>query len=75
MAGAVETPIGLMPEVKDLSLEGLDIDAAVMQELLKVDTDAYKATVENARTYLAQFGDRLPAKMTEQLDKLAARLG
>jgi phosphoenolpyruvate carboxykinase (GTP) len=74
-AGAVETPIGMMPEVKDLSLEGLDIDAAVMQELLKVDTEAYKATVENARTYLAQFGDRLPAKMTEQLDKLAARLG
>ncbi len=74
-AGAVETPIGMMPEIKDLSLDNLDIDQSVLEELLKVDRDAYKATLDNARKYLSEFGDRLPAKITEQLNKLEARLG
>jgi len=69
-AGAVETPIGMMPEIKDLSLDNLDIDQSVLEELLKVDRDAYKATLDNARKYLSEFGDRLPAKITEQLNKL-----
>ncbi|MDD3953378.1 MAG: phosphoenolpyruvate carboxykinase (GTP), partial [Lentisphaeria bacterium] len=55
-AGAVETPIGMMPEIKDLSLDNLDIDQSVLEELLKVDRDAYKATLDNARKYLAEFG-------------------
>jgi phosphoenolpyruvate carboxykinase (GTP) len=74
-AGAVETPIGMMPEISDLSLEGLDIDMSVLEELLKVDTEAYKKTLADAREYLGKFGDKLPSKMEEQLDKLEARLG
>lgn len=74
-AGAVETPIGMMPDLKDLSLENLGIDHSVLEALLKVDREAYKATLENARKYLSEFGDRLPAKITEQLNKLEARLG
>ena len=74
-ADAVETPIGMMPQVKDLTLDGLDLDASTMEELLKVDTEAYKATITDAKAYLAKFGDKLPTKMTEQLEKLEARLG
>lgn len=74
-AGAVETSIGMMPAIKDLYLENLDIETSVMEELLKVDNEAYKVTLANARAYLAEFGDKLPAKMLEQLDKLESRLG
>ena len=74
-ADAVETPIGMMPQVKDLTLDGLDLDASTMEELLKVDTEAYKATITDAKAYLGKFGDKLPTKMTEQLEKLEARLG
>ncbi len=71
---ARETPIGLMPIDGDLTLEGLDLPAENWAELMKVDTEAFLTTVENAKEYLAKFGDKLPAKMTEQLGKLEARL-
>ncbi len=72
-AGAIETPIGMMPKPSDLTLDDLEIDMAVMEELLRVDTDAYKATLDDAREYMAKFGDRLPAKMVEQMDNLEKR--
>jgi phosphoenolpyruvate carboxykinase (GTP) len=71
---ARETPIGLMPIDGDLTLDGLDIPAEDWDELMTVDTDLFKATLEDAKAYLAKFGDKLPAKMTEQLKKLEARL-
>ncbi len=72
--GARETAIGMMPEEGDINLDGLDLSADAWEKLMKVDKDAYKATVADARAYLAKFGDKLPPKMTEQLDKLEARL-
>ncbi len=71
---ARETPIGLMPVDGELTLDGLDIPAEDWDELMKVDIDLYKATLANAREYLAKFGDKLPAKMVEQMDALEARL-
>jgi len=72
--GARETPIGLMPLDGDLTLDGLDIPAEDWAELMKVDTDLFKVTLADAKEYLAKFGDKLPAKMTEQLDALEKRL-
>ncbi|VGO14240.1 Phosphoenolpyruvate carboxykinase [GTP] [Pontiella desulfatans] len=71
---ARETPIGLMPIDGDLTLDGLDIPAEDWAELMKVDNGLFKATLEDAKAYLAKFGDKLPAKMTEQMAKLEARL-
>ncbi|MBC8206370.1 MAG: phosphoenolpyruvate carboxykinase (GTP) [Kiritimatiellales bacterium] len=72
--GANETPIGMMPKKEDFSFEGLDVSDEDWAELMKVDNAAFLKTVENAKEYLAKFGDKLPAKMTEQLGKLEARL-
>jgi phosphoenolpyruvate carboxykinase (GTP) len=71
---ARETPIGLMPIDGDLTLDGLDIPAEDWEKLMKVDNAAFLKTVEDAKDYLSKFGDKLPAKMTEQLEKLEARL-
>lgn len=73
--GAVDTPIGRMPKLEELTLDGLDIDKSAMEELLKVDTEAYKKTLADAKGYMAKFGDRLPGKMSEQLEKFEKRLG
>jgi phosphoenolpyruvate carboxykinase (GTP) len=72
---ARETPIGLMPIDGDLTLEGLDIPAKDWEELMKVDVALFKKTLADAKDYLAKFGDKLPARMTEQLKALEARLG
>ncbi|MCF6175972.1 MAG: phosphoenolpyruvate carboxykinase (GTP) [Victivallaceae bacterium] len=72
---ARETPIGLMPIDGDLSLDGLDIPAEDWAELMKVDSDLFRATLVDARAYLAKFGDKLPARIKKQMDELEARLG
>jgi len=42
-AGAVETPIGLLPRPEDLDLRGLDVPPEDLRELLRVDVDAWRA--------------------------------
>ena len=71
---AVETPIGLMPNKADFSFEGLDLSDDAWEKLTKVDVEGYKKTLTDAKAYLAKFGDKLPAKMTGQLEALEARL-
>ena len=72
--GARETAIGLMPIDGELTLDGLDIAAEDWAELMKVDIEGYKKTLADMKAYLAKFGDKLPAKISEQVEKLEARL-
>jgi phosphoenolpyruvate carboxykinase (GTP) len=72
--GARETALGLMPEDGDVNLDGLDLADGAWEKLMKVDTEGYKSTVADMKAYLAKFGEKLPAKITEQLGALEARL-
>jgi phosphoenolpyruvate carboxykinase (GTP) len=73
-AEAVETAIGLLPAEGAINTEGLDIDAGAMRELLSVDEDLVRQQLPQVKEHLAQFGDKLPARMTRQLEALEARL-
>ncbi len=72
---AIETPIGLVPAVADLDIDGLDIDAAALEQLLTVDESAVKAELPQVREHLAKFGSDLPGTLRDELEKLEARLG
>jgi len=74
-ASAVETPIGFMPTKDDLDLTGLDISEEDMAELLKVNPEEWKAEMPEVGEFLAKFGDKLPARMSAQLERLIERLG
>ncbi|MBQ7827968.1 MAG: phosphoenolpyruvate carboxykinase (GTP) [Clostridia bacterium] len=71
---AVETPIGYVPDYKDINIEGLDITEDTMKELLSVDTAAWLEDVENIKEFYAMIGDRVPAELKEELAALEARL-
>lgn len=73
--GAQETPIGKMPRDGDLDLDGLDLPQDEYEELMEVDTDAFKSELAEAKEYLAKFGDKVPARLIAQVDALAERLG
>ncbi|HEY2333810.1 MAG TPA: phosphoenolpyruvate carboxykinase (GTP) [Solirubrobacterales bacterium] len=73
-AGAVETAIGLLPAEGEINTEGLDIDAAAMRELLSVDDELLRHQLPQLQEHFAQFGDRLPAELGQQLRALEARL-
>ena len=44
------------------TLEGLDIAAEDLAELLRVDADEWRAELPQIHEHLAQFGDKLPAR-------------
>ncbi len=72
---AADTPFGLVPAASDLDTDGLDIDAADLDELLRVDPEALKAQLPQVKEHLAKFGDQLPAGIRAQLEDLEQRLG
>ncbi|CAB4584035.1 unannotated protein [freshwater metagenome] len=73
-ADAVKTAIGLLPAPGALDLNGLDVSKDDLEELLSVDADGWKSALPQIKDHYAQFGPKLPAKLTAQLDSLAAAL-
>ncbi len=73
-ADAVETPIGYVPTPEALDLSGLDVPKADVEELLCVDSDAWRAELPEIREFYAGFGDRLPAVLSTELNALEERL-
>ncbi len=73
-ADAVETPIGLLPTPGALDTTGLDVSADDLATLLSVDTAGWQGAIPQIRAHFAQFGDRLPARLSLALDELESKL-
>ena len=73
-AGAVDTPIGRLPEPKDIDTRNLAITEATLEKLLSVDVDGWLTEIPLIRQHFAKFGDRLPKGLADEVDKLEARL-
>ncbi|MDP7346999.1 MAG: phosphoenolpyruvate carboxykinase (GTP) [Phycisphaeraceae bacterium] len=73
-ADAVDTPIGKLPSADGLDTAGLDVPDADLAELLHFDQAGWLEEVPSIREHYAQFGDKLPAALKEQLDALEQRL-
>ena len=71
---AVDTPVGRLPRAEDLPLEGLDLPAADLHELLAVEPTTWRHEADAIDQHLDTFGDRLPSAMREQLTALRQRL-
>ena len=71
---ASDSPLGRLPAVGALDLEGLDLSAADRELLLGVDRAVWAQEAALSRDYLAGFGDRLPPALWREQDALEARL-
>lgn len=71
---AVDSPIGRLPRVEDLNLDGLDIPAEDLDELFSVDPEAWKAEADLTEEFYDTFGDRVPAALRTELASLRYRL-
>ena len=71
---AKTTPIGYVPYVKDLDLEGLDLDEKVVEGLLDVDAKLWLEDVAGIREFYAQVGSRVPKELYDELNALEDRL-
>lgn len=73
-AGAQRTPIGNVPRPEDLNTRGLDIAPDALRALLAVDCALWKKEAREIRTYLQQFGTRLPKPLLSELQTIEAAL-
>src|SRR5918998_449862 len=73
-AEARDTPIGRVPTPDALNTEGLDIEPDELEAILAVDAEQWKQEIEPIREFFAEFGEKLPAELTAQLDALEERL-
>jgi phosphoenolpyruvate carboxykinase (GTP) len=67
--GARETPIGLLPRPGDLDIHGLELDNAALDALLAVNPNAWHDELGAVEDYLKTFGDRVPARLYEELER------
>ncbi|MDD8014645.1 MAG: phosphoenolpyruvate carboxykinase (GTP) [Acidobacteriota bacterium] len=73
-AGARETPLGLVPELKDLHLEGLGIPKEKMEMLFEIDEAGWQSELQDIKKFLERFGPRLPYEIRNEFNALAAGL-
>jgi phosphoenolpyruvate carboxykinase (GTP) len=75
VAGAHDTPIGLLPHAADLDTRGLDVSPKALEELLAVSPALWRREFEDIRGYFSDFGERVPLALTAELEHAIARLG
>ncbi|QDU32431.1 Phosphoenolpyruvate carboxykinase [GTP] [Poriferisphaera corsica] len=73
-ADAVDSPIGKLPTKEAMDLAGLDMSDKDWDSLMKVDASEWLDVAGKIEEYFAKFGDKLPARLTKQLEALKARL-
>jgi phosphoenolpyruvate carboxykinase (GTP) len=74
-ANATETPIGFVPTAADLDLDGLDVDAADVNESLRVDAAEWREELPLIDEWFAKIGDKVPTSLRDELAALRERLG
>ncbi|MCU1489934.1 MAG: Phosphoenolpyruvate carboxykinase [Acidimicrobiaceae bacterium] len=71
---AVQSPIGWIPTLDAIDLDGLEMAEGDMATLLDVDPLEWKSEVRLIASYHEQFEDHLPVELSRQLDALEERL-
>ncbi|MDF9409265.1 phosphoenolpyruvate carboxykinase (GTP) [Pelotomaculum isophthalicicum JI] len=71
---AVKTPIGYIPTVDALNLEGLDLPAGTIESLLSVDREVWKEELNGQLPFLEKIGDKLPKEIMDEHNAVLNRL-
>ena len=71
---AIDTPIGYLPTLDAINVEGLKVSTADMTELLAVNEAEWRAEVPLIREHYAQFKDRTPTRLGELVTELEVAL-
>jgi phosphoenolpyruvate carboxykinase (GTP) len=68
------TPIGIVPTAGDLDLNGLDVDAADVDEALAVNAAEWRDEVPLIEEWFEFVGEKLPTGIKDEFDALKHRL-
>ena len=65
-AGAVDTPIGALPQAEHLDLDGLELSSEAHEKLFGFDAEGWRAEFEGIGAFLAEFGPRMPKALIRE---------
>jgi len=71
---AKETPLGLIPYLKDLELDGLNTPKDKLEKLFEVNPVAWQSELDDIRKFFSQFREHLPQEIWHQYQKLTKNL-
>ncbi len=72
--GAVESPIGWLPSIHDLDLEGLALDHKSVDELLEVDHVKWAAELADHQKFFASLGGVVPPELLKLNEEIRKKL-
>ena len=73
-AAAKETPIGMIPDMKDLDLNGLNIPEQKLKRLFEINPCEWKAELQDIEKFLTQFAEHIPPEIWQEYKSLSAKL-
>ncbi|MGH8172826.1 MAG: phosphoenolpyruvate carboxykinase (GTP) [Rhodanobacteraceae bacterium] len=73
-AQAEETPIGFVPGKRDLRTDGVRLSDRALDMLLDVDPQGWRDEVADIGKYLDSFGERTPAELKAEQQRVAEAL-
>jgi phosphoenolpyruvate carboxykinase (GTP) len=74
VVGSAGTPIGRLPRIEDLDLDGLDLPAEDVAALFEVDPASWLAECDLTEQFFDRFGSRVPAALRAELASLRYHL-
>jgi phosphoenolpyruvate carboxykinase (GTP) len=72
--GAIETPIGYVPQVSDIDMTGLDLPAEAMARLFAVNPKDWLEELKSIKPFFTQLKKSFPEELWREYENLAARL-
>lgn len=73
-AGVKETALGLIPDMKDFDMSGLNIPKDQIDQLFAVDPSEWTTELQDIEKYLSQFGPHMPEAVWQENRALAEQL-
>jgi phosphoenolpyruvate carboxykinase (GTP) len=70
----VSTPIGVVPAIGDMDLDGLDVTESDVIEALRVDTGEWRAELPLIEEWFDFLGEKLPTSISDEFESLKQRL-
>ncbi len=71
---AKETPIGYIPNISDINLEGTSVSQEDLNKLLEINIDLWKKEAKNIKEFYQIFENKLPDELKVELENLEKRL-
>jgi len=72
--GAVETPIGYVPNLEDIDMTGLSLPHGVMEKLFAIECKDWLAELSSIKEFFKLFKKDLPGELWDEFKALEARL-